>query len=164
MSVGAEGVIPIDSDSYPEARKPRSVHFTWRYIGLVLLGGTVGAGTREALVVVVPQFANIAVVIIAINAVGAFCLGLLLESLARGGADVGRRRGIRLLIGTGVLGGFTTYSTLATETSVLMTGDRVGAAFVYALGTLVAGGIATFLGVWIASARHHRRVSKSAAE
>ncbi len=37
-------------------------------------------------------------------------LGALLESLARRGPDEGRRRAIRLLVGTGGLGGFTTYS------------------------------------------------------
>src|SRR5699024_11239433 len=50
------------------------------------------------------------------NISGAFLLGLLVESLSRRGADHGRRRDLRLLLGTGLLGGYTTYSALANDT------------------------------------------------
>jgi len=49
------------------------------------------------------------------NLAGALLLGLLLEGLARTGPDTGWRQLARLGLGTGLLGAFTTYSTLAVE-------------------------------------------------
>ncbi|WP_371740714.1 CrcB family protein, partial [Frigoribacterium sp. CFBP 13712] len=93
------------------------MHLRWRFIGLVALGGTIGTGLREALALSFPAApGSIPVTILLINVVGAFALGLLLESLMRRGPDAGRRRDLRLFIGTGVLGGFTTYSALAVDT------------------------------------------------
>jgi fluoride exporter len=47
-----------------------------------------------------------------INLAGAFLLGVLLERLGRARGEPQRRRLVRLLAGTGFLGGFTTYSAL----------------------------------------------------
>jgi CrcB protein len=70
-----------------------------------------------------------------------------LETLASRGPDDGRRRRLRLLLGTGVLGGFTTYSALATETGLLLTDGRAGAALLYALGTVIVGALASWAGI-----------------
>ncbi|MFE1538284.1 CrcB family protein, partial [Corynebacterium bovis] len=51
--------------------------------------------------------------LLAVNVVGALLLGLLTTVLARSGPDTGLRRTLRLGLGTGVLGGFTSYSALA---------------------------------------------------
>lgn len=85
-----------------------------------------------------------------INIAGALLLGVLLEHLAHRGPDEGRRRTLRLLLGTGVLGGFTTYSTLATSTAVLFLAGRGLAGTGYALLTVLAGAIATGSGLAIA--------------
>ena len=126
---------------------PRPVHLRWQYLTLVFAGGTVGTALRELLVITVPPVAGVPVVIVGINIVGAFLLGLLLETLTRRGPDEGRRRRLRLLLGTGVLGGFTTYSALATDTTVLLTGGAVGPALLYALGTVLIGALASWLGI-----------------
>jgi CrcB protein len=97
------------------------------------------------------------VIILAINVVGAFALGCLLDSLTRRGADEGARRTARLLLGTGVLGGFTTYSALATGTSLLLTAGQAGAAIAYGLATVVLGGLATFAGIAAASVTQRSR-------
>lgn len=136
----------------------RPVHLRGRYLALVALGGTVGTAAREWLGLVVPAVDGIPVIILVINVVGALALGALLESLVRRGADEGRRRTIRLLLGTGLLGGFTTYSALATATSVLVASGRTGAAVVYALATLLLGAGATLAGIALASAAHRRRI------
>ena len=98
----------------------------------------------------------------AVNAVGAFLLGLLLESLARRGDEGPRARGLRLLAGTGFLGGFTTYSSLADEVDLLLTpGGSLPLALGYGLGSVVVGFLAALLGV-LAAATGHRLRARSA--
>ncbi|WEO77139.1 CrcB family protein [Cryobacterium sp. SO2] len=141
----------------------RPVHLRWRALALVFAGGTVGTALREILAISVPPVAGVAVVIVAINIVGAFLLGLLLETLARRGPDEGRRRQLRLLLGTGVLGGFTTYSALATDTSLLLADNRLGTALLYALGTVIVGAAASWAGIGAAGALHRRRPRRGGA-
>jgi CrcB protein len=142
----------IDPDALP-----RPVHLRWQYLALVFAGGTVGTALRELLAITVPPVAGVAVVIVGINIVGAFLLGLLLETLMRRGPDEGRRRHLRLLLGTGVLGGFTTYSALATDTALLLADDRLGTALLYALGSVIAGALASWVGIGAGAALHRRR-------
>jgi CrcB protein len=88
--------------------------------------------------------------------VGALALGYLLEALTRRGRETVRRRKIRIGIGTGVLGGFTTYSALALQTQQLF-GDGLGwLALLYVVLTL-AGGTAACLGGIALAARADRR-------
>lgn len=110
------------------------------------VGGAVGAGLRQALVLAWPPRGWDAVVP-AINVVGAFALAVLLTWLAGLGPDAGRRRDARLLLGTGVLGGFTTYSTLAVDTATLLRSGRAGMAAGYALLTVGLGAAASLIGI-----------------
>ncbi len=50
-----------------------------------------------------------------INLSGSLILGFLLTALANLGEDTGWRHTARLTLGTGVIGGFTTYSTFILE-------------------------------------------------
>ena len=163
--------LPIDSDldlgrglDGPPAGCKRPVHLQWRYLGLVAGGGTVGTALREALSIIVPAVDGVSVIVLAINVVGAFALGVLLEALVRRGTDEGWRRTLRLLLGTGVLGGFTTYSALAADSGALLTNGRTGAAIVYALATVILGAAATFTGITLATFAHRRRSSTTSAE
>lgn len=135
----------------------RPIHLRFRYLSLVFLGGVLGTAAREALSLAVPGVDGIPVAILAVNLAGAFLLGLLLESLARRGADHGARRLVRLLLGTGVMGGFTTYSALAADTALLLGDGRAGAGILYGLGTVLLGAAATWLGIWAGMRAHERR-------
>jgi len=153
-----EELLPLDSDlevGETSDGRARPVHLRWQYLALVAVGGTAGTALRELLSITVPPLGQVPVVTIGINILGAFLLGALLESLTRRGPDEGRRRHLRLLLGTGVLGGFTTYSALATDTSLLIARDNFGLALLYSLGTIIVGGIATWAGISVAAA--HRR-------
>ncbi|WP_245650134.1 fluoride efflux transporter FluC [Millisia brevis] len=137
---------PIDPDpDEPDIERP--LHLRPSSILLVAAGGTVGTGIREALSLRFPAVDAIPYTIGMINIVGAFLLGLLLESLARSGPDEGIRRRMRLLLGTGVMGGFTTYSTFALDTAHLFGAARPGAAIAYALVTVIVGAAATVCGI-----------------
>lgn len=115
-------------------------------LGWVFLGGTAGTALRAGVSLAVPPVGQIPVAIAVINIGGAFLLGLLLERLQRSGDDTGRRRTLRLALGTGLLGGFTTYSALAADT-VGLAGTHPGAALGYAVGTLILGAIASLAGI-----------------
>lgn len=140
-----------------QAHQPgRPVHLRWRYLGVVFAGGTLGTALRELLVLAVPATGGFPLAIFGVNVAGAFLLGALLEALTRRGADVGRRRVLRLLFGTGVLGGFTTYSALATDTALFLARDEPSLALVYAFATVLLGGLASWLGIIVAAAIHRR--------
>jgi CrcB protein len=85
-----------------------------------------------------------------VNIVGAFILGALLEGLVRRGADVGRRRRLRLIAGTGFCGAFTTYSAFSLEISLLGKDGHPGIAVAYALASVIVGVLAAAAGVWAA--------------
>lgn len=136
----------IDPD-VPVEPGDRPSHHQWHLIVLVFVGGCVGTLLRYAVSEVVGEPAGVPVAIVVVNVVGAFTLGLVLELLSGRGPDVGRRRAVRLLVGTGVLGGFTTYSALAVDTDTLLGAGRVGIAVAYVGSTLVLGVVAAAAGI-----------------
>ena len=142
--------LPLD----PDAAAP--LHLRPGALALVALGGTVGTAAREALSLAVPDLGRVPVAILLINLTGAFALGVLMEALARRGEDRGVRRRIRLLLGTGFLGGYTTYSALAEGAARLLGDGAIVQGLGYALATVLIGGLASWLGIVVASA-HHRR-------
>jgi len=135
------------------------VHLRWDAVGLVALGGAGGTAARVAISLAIPPVGAIPVATVAINVAGAFLLGVLLEVLARRGPDEGRLRSIRLLLGTGFLGGFTTYSALAIDT-VMLTGGDTGTALAYSFGTILIGGVATWAGIVTGTRLAGRRVAR----
>lgn len=158
--------LPVDSDldvDETPSGTPRPVHLRARYLLLVAVGGTLGTAAREGLTLAFPAESSFETVVLVINVVGAFALGVLLESLVRRGRDEGRRRTARLLLGTGLLGGFTTYSTLATDSAQLLAAGQPLPAATYALGTVVIGALASAAGIALAGGLHRRRLQRTAA-
>ncbi|WP_108249574.1 fluoride efflux transporter FluC [Planctomonas deserti] len=133
----------------------------WRSVVLVLVGGTVGTALREAITLVVPRVGDVPVATVGINIVGAFLLGVLLERLTHSGPDVGARQDLRLLVGVGALGGFTTYSALALDTVLLGSRDSAAVALLYALGTLLAGAVASWAGIAVAARTARREAGRT---
>src|SRR5699024_5610900 len=77
-------------------------------------------------------------------------------TLARRGPDEGARRTIRILIGTGFMGGFTTYSALAADAARLMGHGALSTGIGYGLATVVLGGLATWAGIAVGTATHRQ--------
>jgi CrcB protein len=119
-------------------------------MGLVLVGAFFGVAGREGLSLAVPEVEGVEVVISLVNIVGAFLLGYLYEALARRAPGTELTAHLKLLLGTGFCGGFTTYSSLATDTALLVDRDRLDIAALYVLGTLVVGAAATVAGIAVA--------------
>jgi fluoride exporter len=124
----------------------RPLHQRPRYLALVFAGGALGTLARWALAVALPAGWPAATLLV--NITGAFALGWLLEALALRNEDEKPTHGIRLFFGTGVLGGYTTYSAFAVDT------DLLGVAWpslLYVLATIVLGAAASFGGIAIAA-------------
>jgi len=117
---------------------------------LVFVGAAVGTFARWA-VELLGTPAGLPLPTLGVNLVGAFLLGLLLEGLLRRGPDVGWRQRVRLLLGPGFMGGFTTYSTFAVETTLLTEQGRYVTGFGYAIVSLIFGVAAAAAGVWVAA-------------
>ena len=54
---------------------------------------------------------------------------------------------MRLFAGTGILGGFTTYSAFAVDADGLIVADRLGAGLLYAVATILVGALASVAGI-----------------
>ena len=78
----------------------------------------------------------------AANLIGGFAMGLLAGWLAREGGAAARIGGesLRLLLGVGLLGGFTTFSAFSLETMLMIDRGQTMTALGYALAS-VAGAI-----------------------
>jgi CrcB protein len=132
-----------------DARPP---HRDLRLLALVAAGGAVGSCLRYAVGLALPHPTDgWPWPTFTVNVVGAFLLGWLLEALARRGPESRRLRAVRLFAGTGVLGGFTTYSALGLELTRLAQDGVWGTAVTYAAATLVLGATAALLGVLLGS-------------
>lgn len=126
-------------------------------IGVVFVGGMLGTAARYGLSLVVPPWGGLPLGTFVINVVGAFALGWLVEVLGRGGDDSGRRRTLRLFAGTGLLGGFTTYSAIAVDTNGLLVASQIGAGVLYGVATVIVGAAASIAGIAVGALLSGRR-------
>lgn len=78
-----------------------------------------------------------------INVSGSTAMGFLIGWLAfRSGA--GWTQSVRLFVATGVLGGYTTFSTFSLESILLLERGQIGAAIAYVGGSVLLG----IVGLW----------------
>ncbi|MXO84620.1 fluoride efflux transporter CrcB [Altererythrobacter aurantiacus] len=79
------------------------------------------------------------------NILGSLAMGLLAGWLARSG-DAGGETA-RLLVGVGLLGGFTTFSSFSLELMVLIERGQPALALTYAAISVLAGLVALYIGL-----------------
>jgi CrcB protein len=117
---------------------------------LVAAGGAVGAVARylTGLAALRSLGAAWPYGTLAVNVVGGFAMGLLAALLAaRGEADQDRWR---LLLGVGVLGGFTTFSAFSLEVAMMIERREWASAFTYSTVSVMASVVALFAGMMLA--------------
>ena len=151
------------TEATPDRQPHRPLHLHGRFVLLVAAGGILGALSRYVFGMTLPAPNAWPLPTLLINLSGAFALGWLLEALARSGPDAGLRRIARLGIGSGFLGAYTTYSTLALESVHLFGSGRGMDAMWYLVASLLGGVAATTLGIWLGALRHRstQRIQKA---
>lgn len=82
---------------------------TLRRLLLVVIGGMLGTAGRLGLALVIPDAGGLPLATMIVNVLGALIIGILAARLPSS-SDV------RVFLGTGLLGGFTTYSAFAVGT------------------------------------------------
>lgn len=122
-----------------------------RTLAYVVVGGTFGVLARALLVTPIDDPALVPWVTLAINAAGSLLLGIVV------GALHDRRPHLRAFLGTGVLGGFTTYSAFAVQTALWVATPML------ALG-LAAASVIAGVGGAIAGLLIGRRLARTPGE
>jgi len=116
----------------------------------VLIGGAVGTGCRYGLssliysLIIKPTFPYANLII---NVSGSFVIGLLAEAFE---TRVLVSPVVRVALLTGVLGGYTTFSSFSLETLSLLRDGEWLLAFVNVAGSVLLGLVAVWLGVRLA--------------
>jgi CrcB protein len=118
------------------------------HLFLVMLGGALGSGARYGV-----GRASLAVLgpgypwgTLTVNLAGGFAMGLLAGLVSRfvSGEEW------RLLLGVGVLGGFTTFSAFSLEVANMIERGSIGTAALYAVVSVVGSVAALFIGLALA--------------
>ena len=118
-----------------------------RVLAVIAAGGVLGAACRYGLTrLIATPAGSFPWTILAINVTGSFALGVLVAAIA---AD--DRPLLRPFLATGFLGAYTTYSTFAVETDVLVRDGHTPTAAAYAAASLVVGLAAAWAGTAVGS-------------
>ncbi|MBN9078440.1 MAG: camphor resistance protein CrcB [Rhizobiales bacterium 65-79] len=120
----------------------------WTYIAIAI-GGTIGCWARYAMTNLVQAIygKDFPYATMSINLLGSFAMGFLfIETLERLTISPELRTGIL----TGILGGFTTFSTFEMETLLLVEQGSFGKAALYVLLSVGLGFLGAFGGAYLA--------------
>lgn len=79
-----------------------------------------------------------------VNLLGGLAMGLLMGALSRSG---GGSEAVRLAVGVGLLGGFTTFSTFSLDIVTMLERGAMVGALGYALLSVIGAGTALFVGL-----------------
>lgn len=117
---------------------------------LVMIGGAVGSAGRYAVgkLTLGSLGPNYPWGTLAVNLIGGFLMGLLAGMLARSGGS----EQTRLLIGVGVVGGFTTFSAFSLDAALMIERGQWGVALAYALVSVIGSLLALFAGLYLVRA------------
>ena len=122
----------------------------------VALGGAIGAVARYQMGRGMTYWLGPQVVssfpwaTLAVNVIGSLAMGILAGWLARhGGEGAMSSEQMRLLLGVGLLGGFTTFSAFSLEMMLLIERGQLASAITYTGVSVLAGLAALYVGLII---------------
>jgi fluoride exporter len=138
----ADERLPIDPDRARSSRTRPSVLLA------VALGATLGAPARYGMAQVIHVAAGtFPWATFVTNVSGSFALGLFMAFVLE---RFPPSRYLRPFVATGFLGAYTTYSTFAVESDLLVKDGHAAIGLLYAGASLVVGFLAVWAGIWVA--------------
>ncbi|MYV98264.1 fluoride efflux transporter CrcB [Streptomyces sp. SID3343] len=143
-------VEPPDADAHPPAptESRESPRVPVAIVAVVSVGGVLGALARYGAGLLWPTATgSFPWTTFAINVIGCAAIGCL-QVAATEGRPVHRL--VRPFLGTGVLGGFTTFSTYCVDIEQLVDRGEAGTALAYLTATITAAMVAVTTGAWVA--------------
>jgi CrcB protein len=113
---------------------------------IVFLGAGIGGAMRHGVNVAATRLFGLGFPYgtFIVNVLGSFAMGLFAGYFAY---RAGIPQHVRLFLTTGILGGFTTFSTFSLDAALLIERHQFGAAAAYMVGSLAASVAALFFGL-----------------
>ncbi|MBN9273583.1 MAG: fluoride efflux transporter CrcB [Mesorhizobium sp.] len=113
-----------------------------------MVGGGIGAGIRHLLNMGAMRLFGSGYPwgTMIINITGSFVMGAFIELLAR---RFGASNELRLFVATGILGGYTTFSSFSLDFATLWERGALGPALAYVLVSVIGGILALFAAFWL---------------
>lgn len=117
---------------------------------VVFLGAGLGGVLRHLVNITVPKLfgTGFPFATFLINVSGSFLMGLVIGYLAFKDGEFWSQT-LRLFLTTGILGGYTTFSTFSLDFMALVESGAPGAAAAYAAGTVLLAFAAVFAGMML---------------
>ena len=109
---------------------------------LVAAGGAIGAMARYGSVQIAARYAAFPIGTMLINILGSLLIGILMAKL--------QNDSVKLLLITGVLGGFTTFSAFSWDALQLIQRGQAAQAALYILGSVLLSLLAVYVGYILA--------------
>lgn len=131
-----------------------SALLNWPALAAIFVGGGIGSVLRYAVTLVVTQRfgPGFPWATFAINITGSLIIGLVFE-LSQTRA-LGVTPLVRIFLVTGVLGGYTTFSTFSLDMVTLASERAFNLALLYGAGSVIIGFIAAYAGIVAVRALH----------
>ena len=117
---------------------------------LVAIGGAFGATSRYLLIeaiIFLHRGSNFPLGTVLVNIIGSFLMGIMHFLCVQYLDSISLQT--RLLVMTGLLGGFTTFSAFSIDTFRLITAGQFGLAFAYIFSSVVFSILAMFFGFYL---------------
>jgi fluoride exporter len=141
---GANVALTVPAEQARTAPRPQLLRQPWDVLAVIAVGGAAGAVGRYGIGLAWPTPpGGFPAATLTINITGCAAIGVLLVLISEVWAA---HRLVRPCLGTGVLGGYTTFSTYAVDTERLISGDAARTGLLY----LVVTPIAALAAVWLA--------------
>ena len=120
-------------------------------LAAVGVGGAIGSMARYLIAgwVQSPAWNGFPYGIFIVNVTGGLLMGIFTEAMA---LKFHVAPDVRAFLTTGILGGYTTFSTFSLEASLLIQRQLYGQATVYIAGSALLSILALFAGLWIVRA------------
>jgi CrcB protein len=136
-----ERPVDPDVDLQVEAERRSAYRSQAPVLGVIAAGGAIGAAARH---LATTQSGGFPWSTFWVNVSGCLLIGVLIVLVTEVWTA---HRLVRPFLGTGVLGGYTTFSAYSVETIGLIAEGRAGIAAAYAVGTLAAALAAVVVGM-----------------